>query len=145
MKQNPSSETFSPSENRSGSVSELCGLAHLQAVFQSAMLGCFLGKGLKASEIQMKWTVRCALNTDFCSKNKYWVWNELENWNTVFSFALIMAFCLLFRSRVMLDPQKCWRKADRSPQESVVTSVHRNWAFLSSSTLPSYFASYDWD
>lgn len=54
MKQNPSSEAFSPSENRSGSVSELCGLAYPQAVFQSAVLGCFLGKGPKAPEIQME-------------------------------------------------------------------------------------------
>lgn len=54
MKQYPSSETFSPSENRSGAVSELYDLAHPQAVFQSAVLGCFLGKGLKASEIQME-------------------------------------------------------------------------------------------
>jgi len=54
MKQNPSSKTFSPSENRSGSVSELCGLACPQAVFHSAVFGCFLGKGLKAPEIQME-------------------------------------------------------------------------------------------
>lgn len=71
MKQNPSSEAFSPSENRSGSVSELCGLAYPQAVFQSAVLGRFLGKGPKAPEIQMERTIPWAANEDFCSKNKY--------------------------------------------------------------------------
>lgn len=44
------------------------------------------------------------------------------NWNRVFSFALTIAVCLLFRSHVMLDPQKYWRQADRSSQESVVPS-----------------------
>lgn len=67
MKQYPSSKTFSPSENRSGAVSELYDLAHPHAVFQCAVLGCFLGKGLKASEIQMELTVLCLLDEDFCS------------------------------------------------------------------------------
>lgn len=67
MKQYPSSKAFSPSENKSGAVSELYDLAHPQAVFQCAVLGCFLGKGLRASEIQIEQTILCSLDADFCS------------------------------------------------------------------------------
>lgn len=71
MKQYPSSKTFSPSENRSGAVSELYDLAHPQAVLQCAVLGSFFGegaeKGLKASEIQMEQTILWSLDADFCS------------------------------------------------------------------------------
>lgn len=48
MKQYPSSKTFSPSENRSGAVSELYDLAHPQAVLQCAVLGCFFGEGAES-------------------------------------------------------------------------------------------------
>lgn len=58
-------------------------------ILKFAVLGCFLGKGLNKLQscnwnelfcLLLKHSLTpCALNEDFCSRNKYWVWHELEN------------------------------------------------------------------